>query len=1261
MGLRFSGGGKGPLVRMSRAGRAMSLTWPGTLPEPVLDGDTAIYRGVLGPDVDLRLRALADGFTHTLVVKTAEAAKDPRLAKLAFKLGTSRLTVDQSASGLLTAQGTAGGPVFEAPAPVMWDSSQPQAPSPQARAAATRQDHAKGPGAGAKVAPVKVDLNDGELSLIPDRGLLTAPDTKFPVYIDPVWTTNKASSWAMVSSGYPNQSYYKFAGNATEGVGRCEVAKDSRCVKDQTKRIFFRMKLPSIKGRYIESAEFVAYETDAWDCDNPTSVQLWRTSALSSSATWNNTANAWNEHLTSRDVAYCSKTPVEFGGSALRSHVQSAVNNGYSTITFGLRAYSESSMSWWKRFADDAYLKIQYNRPPYQPDTETMFASPGTKCVDRPQAGWVNDVPTVYAYLKDPDTEDANKVQAQFTLHWADKADGSDWGPKWTSSLTPPLTSGSRHQIKLPTTIPQKKLIGWGVRAWDGVQWGPWSYDGAQTGCYFYYDPSIPAAPTISSTDYPDDQTWHGGVGEPGTFTISDPAKAAARYDIKLNGEPLPSVATTDGAARQITVTPTRSGPNILEAQAFTKAGQNGAPTTYEFWARTGAEAAARFGFDENPGTSEVTADTPGTAVHVRGGARLGGQGKVGTALTLDGSSGYAETDLPVIRTDQSFSVSAWVRLDATDPDKYYTVLSQEGVYKSAFFLRYDVGSRKWVFARPWTDSDVDDKAWSTAWSKNPAAFGVWTHLVGVYDHESRKMRIYVDGEPGIESNNQVEKVWHADGGLQIGRAKWLGWQLDHLPGAVDDVKVFQRALTDDEAHRLAEGTDPPVDGLKAHWSLDEDEGSSRAYSPVAPVKATFTGGASLGHPGQDRTALQLDGTTGYVSTDRPVVDTSRSFSVAAWVRVDSFDSGRHLSVLSQDGTYRSGFYLKYDPVQRKWVFTRFAEDSDQPDGLSFPSWSKETAQAGVWTHLAGVWDANTRRMRLFVNGVPSNYSAEVTSVWKATGGLQIGRSLWQGHKVDHFPGLIDDVRVYDRVLGATEVEQLVKQHPALKARWKLNADGSGEPEGAPSLALRNGATIDPGAGFYYGASSAGLRLDPVAGAFAETQAPVVNTDESFSVAGWVRSPGRPQSKATVFSQPGANTNAFVLRYVPGEDPEEQGDWQIEMNNADQQGTTPLVASSSVFEDDWNHVAIVYDGLRDRMRLYVNGRLEQVVAEKGQVTGFRAAGGGLQLGRNRFAGTGGGEFWPDAIDDVWVYQGALTETQVQTLSAYDELPTDAGP
>ncbi|MEV0663876.1 LamG-like jellyroll fold domain-containing protein [Actinomadura luteofluorescens] len=1050
VGLKFSTGGTGPMAQMTRDGRKLALSWPEALPEPTLFGDTAVYSGVAGPDVDLRLRAQADGFAHVLVIKTAEAAKDPRVASLALAMSTTRLSVsEEQSSGVLKATDTSSGAVvFEAPSPFMWDSSQAASGTPQARTQGAVEP-AEEPVEGAKTAPIDVSVEDGKLTLTPDQGMLTAPDTTFPVYIDPVWDTKKATSWGMVTSGWPDQSYYNFAGKSTEGMGRCEVAKDPNCVKDQTKRLFFRMPLPPLKGRYIQSAEFTPFETGAYNCDNPTSVQLWRTTTLQSYATWNNTnkSSVWLEHLASRDVVHCSKAPVEFGGANLRSHVQDAVNKGYGTITFGLKAYSESTMDWWKRFADDAYLHVQYNNPPKQPDTDTMFAMPGGSCVSG-SPKWVNTVPKVFATLIDPDDEDKYKVQGQFTLHWANNADGSDWGPKWTSGLTAAKTSNTQFQQQLPSTIPRGKKIGWGVRAWDGEQWGPWSYDGAQAGCYFYYDPDLPAKPSISSTNYPEDNEWHDGVGIPGAFTISDSAQLADRYELWLNGFYYKTVSTTAGAARQVQIAPSKSGPNHLDVVAYTPSSQRGATYTYNFLANLGKPAKARFALDEQSGTS----------------------------------------------------LQAVTR----------------------------------------------------------------------------------EGEPTIS--------------------------------------------------------------------------------------ATVHDGAVVGVDGQDGRAIKLDGSTGYASTETPIIDTSKSFAVAAWVWVDPSAAGNDFTALSAKGNNKSAFYLKYVKHLQRWVFARTAADSDDPGW--WQAESATSAQVGTWTHLVGVWDSALKRLRIYVNGDVGTDSPEVASVWSATGGLQIGRAQYAENPVDFWPGLIDDVRVYDRSVGGPEVEELVKQYPVLKGRWKLNtAEGPaspGEPEEqeVPPLMLQNGAEISSDAGFSIWASPAGLSLAPKVGAFAETSLGL-ETDQSFTIAGWVRSTERPLKPATVFSQAGTNANAVTLRYIPGADPEDQGGWQAEMRNSDAVTTTPLVASHSKFlPGEWEHLAVVYDALRDRLSLYVNGELQQTadeMSEEDGVLGFKASNGGLQVGRSKLGAASGSEFWPDAIDDLWVYQGALSIGQIQSLAAPVERETSDGP
>ncbi|WP_320068883.1 hypothetical protein [Micromonospora sp. RTGN7] len=118
----FSAHGDGPFARLRDGSRELAVSWPGTLPTPVLSGSTATYRNVL-PDVDLQVTAQPLGFSEVLVVRTRAAAANPKLASLRFGIAAKGLSVSAAPGGGLAARDAKGGTVFAAPAPLMWDSS----------------------------------------------------------------------------------------------------------------------------------------------------------------------------------------------------------------------------------------------------------------------------------------------------------------------------------------------------------------------------------------------------------------------------------------------------------------------------------------------------------------------------------------------------------------------------------------------------------------------------------------------------------------------------------------------------------------------------------------------------------------------------------------------------------------------------------------------------------------------------------------------------------------------------------------------------------------------------------------------------------------------------------------------------------------------------------------------------------------------------------------------------------------------------------
>ena len=74
-----------------------------------------------------------------------------------------------------------------------------------------------------------------------------------------------------------------------------------------------------------------------------------------------------------------------------------------------------------------------------------------------------------------------------------------------------------------------------------------------------------------------------------------------------------------------------------------------------------------------------------------------------------------------------------------------------------------------------------------------------------------------------------------------------------------------------------------------------------------------------------------------------------------------------------------------------------------------------------AWTHLAATYDGTT--LRLYVNGVQVGSRAVSGALLTSTGALRIGgNSIWG----EFFQGRIDEVRVHNRALDATEIQTIM-------------------------------------------------------------------------------------------------------------------------------------------------------------------------------------------------------------------------------------------
>lgn len=402
--------------------------------------------------------------------------------------------------------------------------------------------------------------------------------------------------------------------------------------------------------------------------------------------------------------------------------------------------------------------------------------------------------------------------------------------------------------------------------------------------------------------------------------------------------------------------------------------------------------------------------------------------GRSRSALALDGST-CARTAAPAVRTDESFTVSAWAK--ASNEPYSQTFVGQDGSRVSGFFLgtRYEVGRPAyWRLMMPVGDTDEPMSAIAGGAPETavPVQPNVWTHLTGVYEATARKLSLYVDGRLASTATVPSATNWNAGGPLTIGCGKWAGGVADRVRnGAVSDVRTWFGALSAAQVAAVHGGVTPVA--LESLWPLDGPDSDDPTYLTDISGK-----GRNLSISGpyewvRDR-GLGRDGALGLqlaagscAQTAGPSVRTDASFTVAAWVLLDRAD-GVH-TVVSQAGNQRAGFQLDYSKDANKWRFAMASSDGASP---TYEALSHQAPTLGKWTHLVGVYDLTSRKIRLYVNGELQPEAAAPEHPWAAVGPTFVGcAGTLDGERSGALNGVVDDVRIWTSTLHPDRIADL--------------------------------------------------------------------------------------------------------------------------------------------------------------------------------------------------------------------------------------------
>ncbi len=216
------------------------------------------------------------------------------------------------------------------------------------------------------------------------------------------------------------------------------------------------------------------------------------------------------------------------------------------------------------------------------------------------------------------------------------------------------------------------------------------------------------------------------------------------------------------------------------------------------------------------------------------------------------------------------------------------------------------------------------------------------------------------------------------------------------------------------------------TNGLQAWWKLDEGIGGST-------VDATGNGhnGTLVSSPawvdGKYGAALLFDGATNYVDTDN-FADNLTEMTVTCWFNTSasiSNDAAVLVSKISAGGTWGG----------TGWMLALLGPNQGAPGSLAgivengsnyYVPNSDASFADGMW-HQAAMVVTGGNAVVLYIDGaIPAGalYVNGSIATYTNAGNVRIGYD-YGGPNPDYFPGIIDEVRIYDRALTPGEIYEL--------------------------------------------------------------------------------------------------------------------------------------------------------------------------------------------------------------------------------------------
>ncbi|XP_048578921.1 uncharacterized protein LOC5512916 [Nematostella vectensis] len=532
-----------------------------------------------------------------------------------------------------------------------------------------------------------------------------------------------------------------------------------------------------------------------------------------------------------------------------------------------------------------------------------------------------------------------------------------------------------------------------------------------------------------------------------------------------------------------------------------------------------------------------------------------------------------------------------------------------------------------------------------------------WAHIVGTYNDESKRAKIYVNGNlnrvgPG---SGHLSEDWDGYAGF----GKHQGGMMDY--DLLDEIYMFSRELSPFEIKMLYENCNfgnarmpPNTFQSVVFFGFDRDSGHTVFDD---------SGNENNGQMSQDANVLETKTSCGnclVLSGGDLLLEGSHikrkplfSITVALWVKLETNRGEQTIFMTSNPGNPGNRhvqYLLLIIDGKVKWFHS-----NEKSQTVFSAETESAVVPAGTWTHISGTYTSMGGKSQIFVNGdlKKEDFTGSGTLSQDWGGRVSIGKFFRKdaGKWLEERPlyGEIDEFYMFDRALPPTEVTLLMQSCDFKRTVLHFGFEVFEKKTAFDQSGLANNGRVLDATGTPAGKCGKGLNM--TAGGEIDLDGVLFNIthfrekpQKAISVTAWINlatNRGHHELFNTIGSRSTHKHDQYHLTVEDGKvvwyHHQEQDRKVFEVQ------TLPVVPARN-----WTHIAATYSAEEMLAKVYVNGKL---VKE-------RSAYGYLSQDWGHFAGVGRRFYKEDGylrgiLDNFMMFNYALDEEEIAVLSAGD--------